>query len=224
MDSKIRLKEYISNNQNDLYLLIDILNKLEKQDILFDDKIINNRSIRWIIVKFDMKINRFPNKHEEIYYEDYIVENRKTYIKHVCLIKNSNSEILININCVLCLYDIEKQCLERIDQHISDININQLDNELIFNNKTFLNKKYEKIGEFIVQYDDIDINNHLNNIEYIKLLSKYIKNNKVKELSIDYHKQILLKQKISIYESENHGKYYKYMDDNGSVYTTFYIN
>jgi len=83
------------------------------------------------------------------------------------------------------------------------------------------NAELSLVGERTAMYSDIDINNHVNNTNYIDMLCDFIPNMKglrVISVIINYINEMPLGETVKVYSLENDGTYYfRTIRENGST-------
>lgn len=112
------------------------------------------------------------------------------------------------------LYDLETNKITKITEDI--LNLYNPEEESVFEEKEILKIKEPEEKKSSIEYEviraDIDVNNHMHNLNYLKLAYEVLPENiyfneDLKNVRIMYKHQVLLKDKVKIFYSKEQNKH-----------------
>lgn len=126
----------------------------------------------WVLTRLKLEINNLPEWNEELTIYTWIVNREKFFSRRDFRIENQKGEILINAASGWMLLDLNTKRPKLVEDLKMSIPI--LD-QLFAIDTEF--EKIETIDEpelnrqkYTVRYSDLDINKHINNAQYIRIL------------------------------------------------------
>lgn len=171
--------------------------------------------LSWILLEWKLQIIRRPIYNEKIKVKTWSKESIRCYAYRdfeVCDIKGN---VIAKAISKWTLIDIEKGKIVRVDDKILSKYNPEL-NKTIFENEDFEKirepEKYELETEYKVKRADIDVNNHMHNLNYIELAVEALpeqvyKENQFDNVRITYKKEIKLGETIRCKYAFEDGKH-----------------
>lgn len=161
-----------------------------------------NHRMAWVIYKWDIHINRYPNFRERIKVRTYARSLKKFYGYRTFEIIDKEGNIVCNANSVWLLIDIDKRRVKRITNDMySMYGVNEKLSEEFTIENIKLPSKFDFEKYFDVRYSDIDTNRHVNNVKYVDWAVEtvplnIIENYFIKNINITYKKEATYGEKI----------------------------
>lgn len=154
----------------------------------------------WLLAGWHVKINRFPDLHENISVNTWSTGFKNMYgYRNFHLLDNDNN-ILALASSVWLYYDYENMKFGKVSQEyaslIGEENIPVFDDDRSYKLKK--EESYIKKTEITVLKSDIDSNNHVNNTSYISYIVNAFPDLSFTEFKIQYKKQARLGDKINV--------------------------
>lgn len=162
----------------------------------------------WILVKYEIEYHEFPNSEEEV-----IVETEPTGINRFEAYRkfkllSLDGKELITGKSVWMLINTETQKLMRINE-VNEIvdSLGITDPEIIRIPRLKKVEDFDSTQEYQVKYFDIDINKHVNNVNYVTwaletLPFEILSEEKIKKITIYYKEQAYYNEKVKIKTKE----------------------
>ena len=171
------------------------------RDILMKDNNI------WVVVRYDMKINRLPKLKEKYVITTHPGETKgfmfprffQVYDKHDNLLVNiSSTWVVVNFDTRRIILRPFKDINLPVEHDPNDLEVPSKVNEEASN---LVNKRLTKESE-------LDINIHINNTFYYDYIleihdAEFYKENKVSRILLNYEKEITHPSEIEIYSNKN---------------------
>ncbi len=171
------------------------------RDILMKDNNI------WVVVRYDMKINRLPKLKEKYVITTHPGETKgfmfprffQVYDKHGNLLVNiSSTWVVVNFDTRRIILRPFKDINLPVEHDPNDLEVPSKVNEEASN---LVNKRLTKESE-------LDINIHINNTFYYDYIleihdAEFYKENKVSRILLNYEKEITHPSEIEIYSNKN---------------------
>lgn len=157
----------------------------------------------WVGSRYHIKISRLPRIHEKIIVKTWPSEQQKFGAVRDFLIEDENGNHLVNASSLWVLIDAEKRRPIILSDNLPYFPIHRVKSlETEFPKICELTNP-EKKTEFTVRYDDIDINNHVNNAVYPLWANESVDidfhlKNLIFELEIEFKKEALLGESICV--------------------------
>lgn len=162
------------------------------------------KNIAWVVYKWDVKINKYSMLGETLRVRTWAHSVRKFYAYRKFEIINSLGEVIVTANSLWFMINRKRRRPCRIEQEIWEkFGLTEEDNKPIEFEKLKEPSNITEEKTFIVRYSDIDTNKHVNNVKYISwaletVRSEIIHNCKLKQLKIDYEKEISYAEKVKV--------------------------
>lgn len=199
-------KEYIINKDISISNIINnFLNTSndESKRINLDNNKLISLGYTWMIYKWRINIIRKPRDREKVIVSTWASGFKNLYAYREFDMK-SDGGLIAKASVVFILIDLEKRKPIKIPDDIMDYYT--CDEEKNFENIERINIKddFEKINSYFYETrkNDIDENNHVNNLVYIDLMKESLpdeyKNIDIKNLSIHYMNEIKFGDSIKI--------------------------
>lgn len=159
----------------------------------------------WVIFDYKIKINKYANYRDKLRVVTYVKSFRKFYAVRVFEIYDESNMLIVEGETLAFFIDMikVKPCI--IPQYYYEIyGVNEEGNG--GNIKKLKLKKPEEIHfekEFEIRYEDIDINLHVGNVQYVRWIMETIPLDMIKEyivhdVKIKYEKEIKYGEKIRV--------------------------
>lgn len=162
-------------------------------------------NLAWMLYMWKLKIDKYPLHNTKVFVQTWSSEINKFFAFREFEMRDENGNIIAQATTTWILVDILKKKPTRIEsKYIQYYKPNGI--KLIKDNK---NLKYMKEEDF-TQLDkfypldlDLDYNNHVNNLSYIKWILdridiEYLRNYKLEYLAINYFKEITKDELVNI--------------------------
>jgi len=176
----------------------------------------------WIICKTHFEIYRRP-----FYMEDVIVKTHPGKIKKFLYpryftIEDKNGNILVKLNSIwVIMNEKTRKIALPIESGVTQEGEDEIDN---YTSASIIkDKEVSFIGKRDVIYGDIDLNGHLNNVNYLQFMldthdTDYYKKHEIKEIEINYLKEVKEKETLSIYANEDdHSSFFIFKKEDGTI-------
>lgn len=171
--------------------------------------------LSWILLEWKLKLIKRPNYAEKIKVKTWSKPSVKVYSYRDFEIYDEAENIIGTASSKWVLLDLEKRRMVKIGKEIDD------KYEIETNKSVFENNIFEKIKEpekyqseitYTVKRVDIDVNNHMHNLNYIELANEALpeeiyKNNQFNEIRISYKREIKLGETVRCkyaFENDSH--------------------
>lgn len=174
------------------------------------DEKTRDRGYYWVFTKVYIEFNRIPKYKEIITYETHTLDMVHFLYPRFFNVKDSKGNTIYKIllYCVLINKDKRSIALPKETGVVlnstkhKDEDIIQMPNDKPTKEVSFRYKR-------VINYNDIDVNGHLNNVKYIEsILSvlnvNFMKNNEIKSFEISFLKEALEGDEVSIYSSDDY--------------------
>ncbi len=165
-----------------------------------------NYNAFWVVTKTVLEIKKKVNFGEEILLKTFPSKVKPLRVSRDYVIENSAKEECVVSRSEWCVLDTETKAIRKI----SSINHPEIDKfygdtGLEFTRFDEINEQSAKISEVIVSKNDIDVNNHTNNVAYALMTMNCFseserENLDIKNFEIHFIAQSYLGDKITIYK------------------------
>lgn len=138
----------------------------EKLKLGLHDMLKENRG--WVLAQMSIKIERLPFFHENISVKTWSNGPDGRFAMRDFIIYDENNEVIARASSTWFVVDITEKKICRLDDYFKDYNYSDI--EYALGRKPERIKPFEDAeikDEIIVNYSDLDINAHVNNIRYI---------------------------------------------------------
>lgn len=200
-------KTFITNNcdtDEDGFLRVDrILAHMAETSTLHSNALglsideIRKNHYGWMLINWELEIEEYPRLNDTINLVTWTSGFNKFYARREFLMLDLKANIIAKASSLWVFLDINKRKPIRIptnitkkysileEKNFSEFSRIEIQGELTFNS-----------DEFKVNLEDLDENNHVNNIKYIEWLflglSDMQKEYKIRKLAINYKKELLM--------------------------------
>ncbi len=169
---------------------------------------IYNKNLAWILSRLSVKMYSYPKWGEKIFIKTWPTGLDNLYCYRDFKILNEKDEIIGKATSTWFVVDIASRRPQRTSTYI-DLNI-EPDVEKAFEKwapklgKTeYSNSEYS----YDVKYSDIDVNGHVNNVNYLKFTldtykTDFIKERQISELHINFQNETLIDDSIKIFSTD----------------------
>lgn len=180
--------------------------------------------LSWVLLEWRLKVIRRPNYTEKVKVLTWSKDAVKFYTFRDFEVYDENGELIILASSKWVLLDVTKGKIVRIEPEI----ISKYEPEL--NKKAFEDEKFEKIkepeneqfeAEYTAKRADIDINQHIHNLNYIEIANEVLpedvyRSQHLDNVRITYKKEIKYGETVKCkyaFEDEKHIVAIKSLDD-----------
>ncbi|MBQ9013214.1 MAG: oleoyl-ACP hydrolase [Bacilli bacterium] len=174
---------------------------------------IETKKKAWMILDWTMKVLKRPKYNDEIYAQTWSRKAERLYAYRDFELKDKDGTILAIGTSRWILVDIDRRRPVRLTQDIIDLYESEIDKS-VFSEETE-DIKYEDYifkKDYSIQRRDIDINEHMHNLNYLdmayEILPEDVYKNKVFDnIRIIYKKEIVYGQKVECFynvQGNNH--------------------
>jgi len=202
---RIRTFDIDSKKSATLPAVVQLMQEAAMQNVI-DIKLsvwdLEPHKISWVLMRKNMTINRLPSLNEKIKIVTYPAGFEKFFTYRDYKVFAKNGDLLCQSSSSWLLMDIEKRRMTRIPDFIKELAKDMEENvEIALPRPNLkLDFKFEKedyAKQFEVNYFDLDFNNHLSNVTYLKWMleaipSDFLLNNKIKNIDILYRAECRL--------------------------------
>ena len=160
------------------------------------------KNLLWITMRIKYKIDKMPASGQKLVLKTYPLAKNMIEFDRDFLIETENGEILIRGTSKWCLIDKDTRKLCRMSSIDYDF-------ENVYG--TAFEGKFLKTDTFVPEFapdysyqvidSDIDVNGHMNNTMYSKIIGNFIKHNgkKIEEYQVNFLKEAFLGNRIDVY-------------------------
>ncbi len=168
-----------------------------------------NQNLYWVLSRIKFDILNMPQPNQTVIVETWPHEKGRVDFDRDMRILSENGEVLIIATSKWCVIDTINRRLQRTDNinYVGDFckDINYLEN---FNKIDLPNQDFQEKLSHIVQFSDLDHNQHMNNTNYATLVVNAIENKLFTHFEINFLNECLLEDKIDVsYASTSKGEY-----------------
>ena len=163
----------------------------------------------WVLSRLKFEIRNFPKWKEKIQIKTWPSGDDRFFAYREFQIANENDEVIIAANSTWIVIDSKSKRPIKADTCFTD--------ESVFLKKFTLDEIANKINKYSdfsdeytykIQYSDLDIHNHANNVKYVEwVLNSYSidfhKKNKIKSCEINYISEASIDEQIIIKTKKN---------------------
>ena len=172
--------------------------------------------LTWLILEWNVQVIRRPNYAERIKVITWSRNSIKCYAYRDFEIHDEQGNVIVLAASEWVLVDTEKRKIARIEPDLLESYEPEL-NKFAFSNEEFekiqVPKEYELEKEYTARKSDIDVNNHMHNLNYIDLANetlpdKVYKQGQLNNVRITYKREIKLGEVVKCKYSFIDGKHF----------------
>lgn len=187
----------------------------------FGFEICCEKGVAWVGSNYLIKVEKLPKINQRIIIETWPAEGKLWGAIRNFIIKDENNEVIIRAKSQWVLIDIERRRPVILSKYFP---------EYAFLNEAVMGDDFHKLEsvehpdfskDILVRFDDIDINNHVNNAVYPLWASEgldieYRKNHIPTEIEVCFKKEALLGERVEVrsVQKENES-FHSIMDKDG---------
>jgi len=209
-DFRIRTFDIDSTKKATLPAIVQLMQEAAMQNVI-DIKLsvwdLEPHNISWVLMRKNMQINRLPILNENIKILTYTTGFEKFFTYRDYKVFADNGDLLCQSSSTWLLMDTEKRRMTRIPGFIKEVAKSMEENVNIGLPRPNLKldfkfKKETYSKKFKVNYFDLDFNNHLSNVTYLKWMleaipSDFLLKNQIKNLDILYRAECHLDEIVT---------------------------
>lgn len=171
------------------------------RDILMKDNNI------WVVVRYDMKINRLPKLKEKYVITTHPGETKGFMFPRFFQVYDKHGNLLVNISSTWVVVNFDTRRI--ILRPFKDVNLPVEHDPNDFELPTKINEEATNlVCKRLTKESELDINIHINNTFYYDYILEthdieFYKENKVSRILLNYEKEITHPSEIEIYSNKN---------------------
>lgn len=177
--------------------------------------------VAWVGSNYLIKIERLPKINERVFIETWPAEGKLWGAIRNFLIKDETGKVIIRARSQWVLIDIERRRPVGLSKYFPEyafIDEQVMDDDF---HKLSRIENSANIKEIWVRFDDIDINNHVNNAVYPlwaseSISSDYRLSHTPVEIELCFKKEALIGEKVEVYSEQNGNESFHTIIDKGS--------
>lgn len=159
--------------------------------------------LAWVAANYHVKITRAPKIHEKIRIKTWPSEEKKLGAIRDYIITDENENTLVCASTQWILINSETKKPQILRANLPEYQVISEKADSFEYTKLPLPESFNYSKKFTVRFDDIDVNNHVNNAVYVLWMSEAVPNDfrnthRVAELEIAFKKEVLLGEQIKI--------------------------
>lgn len=163
-------------------------------------------NVAWVLYKWNIEILKNIKYEDKIKIRTMAYSFKKFYAYRTFEVENSKGEIVATAKSTWLMIDINKRRAIRIPNEFCIGYGSISDEQLKLEDVTKFNG--EKQEDIKVKYSNIDCNNHVNNVNYIRWALdntplEYIEKREIKEIRIVYSKEAIYGENVEVYTEFN---------------------
>ena len=150
------------------------------RDLKFDITDLHRTQSTWILYRMDIKIDKYPDWRDQIIVETWPSSgNSFRALRNYRIIDSSGKQIGCCLSYWLMI-DLVNRKPMRLPQSVLDTKFQDRDHTMALKSNRFKSLgKEQSIDEFKVRRSDLDMNNHVNNVNYITWMMECIPENEL---------------------------------------------
>ncbi|MDY0235181.1 MAG: thioesterase [Gudongella sp.] len=182
---------------------------------------IRKNNYGWMLIKWELEIEEYPKAKDNVSIGTWTSGFNKFYATREFQMIDSSENIVAKASSLWVFLDINKRRPIRITKDIIEkYSIIEQKNFDVFSNIEIEGDVFLKSDKFKVVENDLDENNHVNNIKYIEwlllILAEKQKKYRIKKLAVNYKKELLIGDSVHtevIHTKEENKLYHKVLTD-----------
>ena len=223
---KIGFEDIGKNNEATNRALIEIMQDiacLHGADVGHGVLEVENSKKAWMLLDWKIKVIRRPKYNEEILTQTWSRKMQRIYAYRDFILKDKEGNLVAIGTSRWIFVDIERRRPTRLTEDIMNLYEPELD-KMVFDEE-IEDIKYENYlfkKDYTVLRRDIDINNHMHNLNYLDMAYDILPEEVYKDKVFDnvrivYKKEILYGEKVECFYTEEDGKYIVTAKTDGKV-------
>lgn len=177
---------------------------------------ISKTHLTWLLLEWKLQVLRRPNYTEQIKVETWSKKAVKCYAYRDFKIYDEQGNVIVLASSKWVLVDIQKGKVVRVEQKLHERYEPEPTKEAFDDYEDFpkihIPEKYEFETEYVVRKSDIDINNHMHNLNYLDLANETLpedvfEKGNLNNVRITYKKEIKLGEVVKCKYSFINGKH-----------------
>lgn len=205
-------KTTISSNDTDinydlkassLYMILQDAAMGAVVDLGIDSLELQKLGIDWIITRMDVEILKFPKYRDEITIQTYPAETQMCFYPRYWRILDKDGNVIIRASSIWALLDHQTRRVSMRKDIVPEIAFEKHDDQIPQPRK-IIAADTQLVDERKIYYSEIDLNGHLNNCSYIKLLVdihdvEFYKKHQISGITTNYVKEVYAGQTVKLY-------------------------
>ena len=167
-----------------------------------------DKNMRWIILRFKVVVYDYPKLNDEIIVSTHPGETRKFLFPRHYQIYDKKGKLLVSACAIWLVINAETRRVVVKPFGDSAFKAEHSKDDIPVPEAFLVDDELNKVEDRLVRYSDTDLNGHLNNIKYVEYIldvnnREFYSNHRIKEITINYEKEIRENQTLSIYKNQN---------------------
>lgn len=159
--------------------------------------------LAWVAANYHVKINRAPKIHEHVTIQTWPSEEKKLGAIRDYQMYDHQNNLLVQASTQWVLINFATKRPQLLRANLPEYQIISEKADDFEFTKLPLPDQFNYSAEFMVRFDDIDVNNHVNNAVYPLWMSEAVpsefrNNHIISELEIAFKKEVLVGEKIKV--------------------------
>lgn len=156
----------------------------------------SERGLSWIIVQYDMQIERMPHRGEEIILETEAMSYNRYFTYRRFRAYDESERLCVEVMTNFVMMDIETRKMVQIQKDLLTVyQADEIRTMVRMQKPIQLEPENRKEQDFRVRYLDIDYNRHVNNAKYFDWIintidPKFIMDHQMAAVTIKYEKEV----------------------------------
>lgn len=167
-------------------------------------KVLFDKGYIWVLSRFEITVHKMPTWGEEIIVKTAGRGIDKLFALREFLVVSVNGEILAEAMSAWLLLEINSKKPQRPERVLPQELFSVIDGSQLIPGKIPLPEKVALAEIIKVRPFDLDMNNHVNNVSYIRWVEDYclIHRTNIKCILINYRAEAMLNQEVEIYHHD----------------------
>lgn len=204
---RIRSYEVDKDNRLTLERLVNFAQDIamaQGEDLGVGQRHLQEHNLAWVIVKFDIHLDRYPVYNEEIHISTQPVGFHKLTADRKFWFSDKDENCIGTIASQWVMLDLNKGRMKPIPAFYPEkYGFDFSQNEKIEYEKIQLPESWDAESEEVVKYSDLDFNNHVNNGRYLRWMmdavpAGHMEGYGIRRLQVSYKKEARLGERVAI--------------------------
>ncbi|MGI6681433.1 MAG: acyl-[acyl-carrier-protein] thioesterase [Bdellovibrionota bacterium] len=163
-------------------------------------------NVGWFLIKYHLKFEKFPDSLDTIYIKTWAIKSKGIYCRREFNVQDENYKNIGAASSLWVLVDLETK---KILNPYKELSFPELEEKYALETSFPKIPPLEKVDiqkDIEIGFDDIDLNRHVNNSNYLKFVLNtlsfdFLLKTSIKEIEINYKKEVKIDD-IIIVETE----------------------
>lgn len=169
---------------------------------------VDKQGYGWMLNKWSVKILKYPEIYDKIVVKTWVSKIDRFFVNREFSIENQNGEEIIQASSIWIFMDMVKRRPTRLNEDLIDYSITIDKSYNTDFERVSKSLEMENSSEFIVRRNEIDLNQHVNNLVYFDWVLENVPeeiyfNKELKYFEIDYKKEIIYPNTVVVKNTVN---------------------